>query len=109
MPKRWLKTFLSIGDKCVDHFLGKICGKTTKCQPEDVVAYYDNYRRTWAEINFENKFSSWTRSDLIKQIKMYETEKHNHKNDKLSWKMSREEFLSTETKALGQAFDKAFK
>jgi hypothetical protein len=114
LPERWYKILLSVWDKCIDDLLAKIFSKrqTEKCQ--DAVQYYDNYRRTWSTINFETQFESWPRSDLIKQIKMYEIEKQArfqrlHPKKKPSWNSFMVNFHGSENKVLAQAFDEAFK
>ena len=85
-----------------------------KSNTRNAVHNYDTYRRAWSEINFEKKFERWPRSDLIKQIKMYEVEKQTQflrlwQKVKLSWNNFMEQFDTTEKKVLGHAFDEAFK
>ena len=81
---------------------------------DDAVHYYDRYRRAWSEINFEKKFERWPRSDLIKEIKMYEVEKQTQffrlwQKEKSSWNNFMEHYHGTKKKVLGQAFDETFK
>ena len=87
-------------------------GQTQKC--EDAVNYYDRHRQTWSTINFETQFETWPRSDLIKQIKMYEIEKQAQfqsfcprKRQLCTYFMER--IHVPKKNVLAQAFDEAFK
>ena len=111
VPMRWLKTFLTFGDKLFDETLAELFNKPTAYDKMDTSYYYDRYRKEMDAAAFERKFESWSRSDLIKQIKNYEKEKQSQSPRSLQKKKSvlKEQANKDANKFLGEAFDEAFR